>query len=79
MRGFADDVAWLCGELSFSKCAVIGHSMGGIIAFDLAVRHPELVAAVVMIDAAVVAKERHDNRVHLIAPLPSLIHCSPQK
>jgi hypothetical protein len=22
------------------------------------------------------AKVRHDNRVHLIAPLPSLIHCS---
>ena len=22
------------------------------------------------------AKERHDSRVHLIAPLPSLIHCS---
>jgi hypothetical protein len=22
------------------------------------------------------AKERHDSRVHLIAPLPSLMHCS---
>src|SRR5713101_9795423 len=25
---------------------------------------------------ALAAKVRHDNRVHLIAPLPSLIHCS---
>ncbi len=51
---FADDVAWLCGELGLTKPVVIGHSMGGIVAFDLACRYPGLPAAIVMLDAAVV-------------------------
>jgi pimeloyl-ACP methyl ester carboxylesterase len=51
---FADDVAWLCGHLGLEQPVVIGHSMGGIIAFDLAARYPALPAAIVMLDAAVV-------------------------
>lgn len=54
MQVFADDVAWLCGELKLSKPVLIGHSMGGIIAFDLAARYPDLPAAIVMLDSAVV-------------------------
>lgn len=53
MQVFADDVAWLCRELGVARPVVVGHSMGGIVAFDLAVRYPELVAGVVMIDSAV--------------------------
>jgi pimeloyl-ACP methyl ester carboxylesterase len=33
---------------------VVGHSMGGIVAFDLAARYPGLPSAIVMLDAAVV-------------------------
>jgi pimeloyl-ACP methyl ester carboxylesterase len=33
---------------------MIGHSMGGIVAFDVACRHPDLPSAVVMLDSAVV-------------------------
>lgn len=51
--GFADDVAWLVERLGVAKPLVIGHSMGGIIAYDLAGRFPELASAIVMIDAAV--------------------------
>ena len=54
MQVFADDVAWLCGELKLSKPILIGHSMGGIVAFDLAARYPDLPAAIVMLDSAVV-------------------------
>ena len=54
MSVFADDVAWLCGELDLTKPVLIGHSMGGIIAFDLAARYPDLVGAIVMLDAAIV-------------------------
>jgi pimeloyl-ACP methyl ester carboxylesterase len=54
MQVFADDVAWMCGELGLAKPIVIGHSMGGIVAFDLAARYPDLPAAIVMIDASVV-------------------------
>lgn len=53
MPGFADDLAFLCGELGLERPLVVGHSMGGIVGFDLAARRPELVGALVMIDAAV--------------------------
>lgn len=51
---FADDVLWVCGELGLSRPILIGHSMGGIVAFDAACRFPELPGAVVMIDSSVV-------------------------
>jgi pimeloyl-ACP methyl ester carboxylesterase len=54
MQTFADDLAWLCERLGLAKPVVIGHSMGGIVAFDLAARYRQLPAAVVMLDAAVV-------------------------
>ena len=54
MEVFADDLAWICEQIGLTKAVVIGHSMGGIVAFDLAARYPELTTAVVMLDAAVV-------------------------
>ena len=51
---FSDDLAWICGRLGLAHPVVIGHSMGGITAFDLAARYPELPSAVVMLDAAIV-------------------------
>jgi len=49
--GFADDVAWLIGELGLSKPIVIGHSMGGMTALALAARHAEQVSAIVVCDS----------------------------
>jgi len=46
----ADDVAWLCRELKLSKPIAIGHSLGGMIAVELAARYPSLPAAVVSDD-----------------------------
>ena len=54
MEGFADDLAFLCDELAVHKPIVIGHSMGGLIALDLAARYPELPRAVVALDSPVV-------------------------
>ena len=47
---FADDVAWLCRELRLSKPIVIGHSLGGMIAVELAARYPALPSAIVAVD-----------------------------
>jgi pimeloyl-ACP methyl ester carboxylesterase len=51
---FADDIAWCLGELGAARPAVIGHSMGGIVAFELAARYPDLPTAIVMLDSSVV-------------------------
>ena len=50
---FADDLGALCAELGLEKPILVGHSMGGMIVFELAVQHPALASAVVMIDAPV--------------------------
>jgi pimeloyl-ACP methyl ester carboxylesterase len=50
---FADDLAWICNQIELASPVVIGHSMGGIVVFDLAARYPDLPSAVVMLDAAV--------------------------
>jgi pimeloyl-ACP methyl ester carboxylesterase len=51
VAGFADDLVWQCHQLEIAKPIVIGHSMGGIIALEFAARHPNLSAAVVLIDS----------------------------
>ncbi len=54
MGVFADDLAWICEQIGLEKPVMIGHSMGGICAFDLAARYTTLPSAVVMLDAAIV-------------------------
>lgn len=48
---FADDLAWLCGELQLERSVAIGHSMGGNVVVQLAVTRPDLVRAVVVLDS----------------------------
>jgi pimeloyl-ACP methyl ester carboxylesterase len=51
ITSFADDLAALCDRLAVRRPVIVGHSMGGVVAFDLAVRYSDLVAAVVLLDA----------------------------
>jgi pimeloyl-ACP methyl ester carboxylesterase len=51
MATFADDLAWLCTELSLVKPTVVGHSMGGNVVLELAARYPGLLCSIVMIDS----------------------------
>ena len=43
-------VAWLCDELDLRAPAIVGHSMGGAIAFEIAAGRPELPSAIVLLD-----------------------------
>ncbi len=57
IEGFADDLAWLCGELGIERPALVGHSLGGAVALATAVRHPGLPRAIALCDPAVVVPE----------------------
>ncbi len=48
---FAEDVAALARSRRVRDAVVIGHSMGGLVALELARQHPELARALVMIDS----------------------------
>lgn len=52
IEDFADDLERLVGELGLDRIVVVGHSLGGLIALELASRKPEYLAGIVMIDAA---------------------------
>lgn len=48
----AEDMKLLLEELEIRKCVVVGFSMGGAIAFEMAVNYPEMVAKIVIINTA---------------------------
>lgn len=70
-EAMADDCAALLNHLGIAQVDAVGYSMGGATAIQLAIRHPELVRALVPISAGY----RHDGmQPDLLAMLP---HMSP--
>jgi pimeloyl-ACP methyl ester carboxylesterase len=61
----ADFVDAFAGQLSLPKFAVAGNSMGGGVAWQLAVRHPERVAALILVDASGFPNEKPPAKVPL--------------
>ena len=51
MRGFADDAAALLTGLEAAPAHVVGISMGGMIAFELAVRYPDLLKSLTIVNS----------------------------
>ena len=47
---FADDVARFCAEVGIDRPVVVGHSLGGMIAVELAAHHPSVPSALVLVD-----------------------------
>lgn len=58
LEGLADDAARLIHELRLGRVGILGHSNGGFIALQLALRHPRLVAKLVLADTAASAAFR---------------------
>ena len=46
----ADDVAWLATSIGISRPIVVGHSLGAMVAIELAARHPSVPLAIVADD-----------------------------
>lgn len=57
-EGLADFVDAFAATLKLPKFAVAGNSMGGAAAWQLAVRHPERVSALILVDAAGFANDK---------------------
>ena len=55
LREMADDCAALLEQLGLGAVDVVGHSMGGHIALDLAARHPEHVARLVTLTSGTIS------------------------
>ncbi len=49
---FAEDVAALLRELDATPACIVGLSMGGMVAFQLAIDHPEVVERLVVVNSA---------------------------
>jgi pimeloyl-ACP methyl ester carboxylesterase len=57
----ADDVFQFISERSLKNVSVIGHSMGGKVAMQMALQHPEIIKRLVIIDIAPVKYEHGFN------------------
>lgn len=53
LEGFADDLAAACEGLDLQCPVIVGHSLGGAVAFAAAARHPKLASGLVLCDPAV--------------------------
>jgi pimeloyl-ACP methyl ester carboxylesterase len=57
IASYADDLAFVAQALDLERPIVVGHSMGGMIALDLAARYPDQVSAAIILEGMVVAPE----------------------
>jgi pimeloyl-ACP methyl ester carboxylesterase len=55
--GFADDIAWLCGQLGVEWPLVVGHSMGGLVALSMAGRAAGMPMAIAMLDSPILPSD----------------------
>jgi len=67
LTGWADAVAELCTGLGIESPIVLGSSLGGRIALTLALRHPALVAGLVIVNSVVEA--RAERRIEVFRRL----------
>ncbi|MFC7644390.1 alpha/beta fold hydrolase [Streptosporangium lutulentum] len=68
--GYIADVAALLDHLGLDRVVVLGHSLGGINAYQLAARHPERVSAFINADGAVSLGLDGHNPLAFVLGLP---------
>jgi len=61
-HSIVEHVIALLDDLAIEQCAIVGHSMGGKVAMELALRHPNRVSILIIADIAPVAyANRHSD------------------
>jgi pimeloyl-ACP methyl ester carboxylesterase len=64
LTNLADDLAWLMAETGLTGAVVVGHSLGGMVAIELAGRHPDMVVAVIADDPGPIDPLPETRRVY---------------
>ena len=77
IKGFADDVASLLEALSLQRPHIIGISMGGMIAFQLATDHPEVPASLTIINSSPEVRPKRLKEYLMVAQRLILAHALP--
>lgn len=62
IESFADDVMFLCDRAALERPVLVGHSLGGVVALDVAARYPQRVRAIAALEAPVVPPAEHAER-----------------
>ena len=74
----ADDVAALLGKLKIPSADIYGYSMGGGVATQLALRHPQLVRKLVLAGSALTKEGSQPGMIQMVRTLkPELLEGSP--
>jgi pimeloyl-ACP methyl ester carboxylesterase len=63
ITSYARTVDHLCDHLGLGPVVLVGNSMGGFISAEVAIRHPERVERLVLVDAAGISTTLYRNRV----------------
>jgi pimeloyl-ACP methyl ester carboxylesterase len=64
MEHLVADVRALVGALGHERCALVGHDWGGVVAWSVAIAHPDMVERLVIVNAphpAIFARELTEN------------------
>lgn len=67
----ATDVLEICGALGLERPVIVGHSMGGAIALEVASQDPALPAGLVLVDPALIPSEARPQVEGFVAALES--------
>ena len=79
-EGLADDAAGLLAHLGIDRADVMGYSMGGAAALQVAVRHPEVVRTLVVVSASHSSDGVHPELLAMIPTItPELFAGSPME
>ena len=65
---FADEVAHLAQRLGLKRPLIVGHSMGGSVALEVAGRHPSLPAALAILDSTIMPPPERRARMQALLP-----------